>query len=80
MNGQAKPETVDKVCQIVRKQLALPEDAVLTPETKFAELGADSLDTVSLLFAIYIITIEAKTNKLLYAISCPTYDISDKNE
>nr|KJB42742.1 hypothetical protein B456_007G264300 [Gossypium raimondii] len=42
----AKPETVDKVCEIVRKQLALPSDKAVTGESKFAELGADSLDTV----------------------------------
>lgn len=44
---QAKPETVDKVCQIVKKQLALPEDSVVGGDSKFAELGADSLDTVT---------------------------------
>lgn len=43
---QAKPETVDKVCEIVKKQLALPADSTLTPESKFSDLGADSLDTV----------------------------------
>lgn len=43
---QAKPETVDKVCGIVRKQLALKDDVSVTGESKFASLGADSLDTV----------------------------------
>lgn len=43
---QAGPETVQKVSEIVRKQLALPPESKLTPETKFTELGADSLDTV----------------------------------
>ncbi|PIM97242.1 hypothetical protein CDL12_30290 [Handroanthus impetiginosus] len=42
----AKPETVDKVVEIVRKQLALPEDRDVNGESKFATLGADSLDTV----------------------------------
>ncbi|PWA81614.1 acyl carrier protein 2 [Artemisia annua] len=42
----AKPETVDKVCGIVRKQLALKDDISVTGESKFASLGADSLDTV----------------------------------
>lgn len=46
-NWQAKTETVQKVCDIVRKQLALPAETDVTPQTKFAELGADSLDTVS---------------------------------
>lgn len=44
---QAKKETVDKVCEIVRKQLALPADSTLSGESKFSALGADSLDTVT---------------------------------
>ncbi|KAA3473106.1 acyl carrier protein 1, chloroplastic-like [Gossypium australe] len=50
--GQAKPETVDKVCEIVRKQLALPSDKAVTGESKFAELGADSLDTVEIVMGL----------------------------
>lgn len=46
INWQAKPETVQKVCDIVRKQLALPPETELTPQSKFSALGADSLDTV----------------------------------
>ena len=42
----AKPETVDKVCEIVKKQLALTDDKVVNGESKFTALGADSLDTV----------------------------------
>jgi hypothetical protein len=30
----------------VKQQLALPDGTALTGESKFAELGADSLDTV----------------------------------
>ena len=37
---------VSKVMEIVKQQLALKDDANLTPESKFTELGADSLDTV----------------------------------
>ncbi|KAB2067736.1 hypothetical protein ES319_A09G248200v1 [Gossypium barbadense] len=48
----AKPETVDKVCSIVRKQLALPEDSSVTGESKFAALGADSLDTVEIVMGL----------------------------
>ena len=44
---QAKPETVEKVIQIVRKQLALEADKPLTAESTFTDLGADSLDTVN---------------------------------
>uniref|UniRef100_A0A453MKW6 Carrier domain-containing protein n=1 Tax=Aegilops tauschii subsp. strangulata TaxID=200361 RepID=A0A453MKW6_AEGTS len=43
----AKQDTVDKVCGIVKKQLAVAEDTVVSGETKFADLGADSLDTVT---------------------------------
>ncbi|KAL5704540.1 acyl carrier protein [Ranunculus cassubicifolius] len=48
----AKPETVDKVCEIVRKQLALSADTELTPESKFSTLGADSLDTVEIVMGL----------------------------
>ncbi|PPS16792.1 hypothetical protein GOBAR_AA03797 [Gossypium barbadense] len=48
----AKPETLDKVCSIVRKQLALPEDSSVTGESKFAALGADSLDTVEIVMGL----------------------------
>jgi hypothetical protein len=39
---------VDKVCGIVKKQLALAEDTQVSGASKFSELGADSLDTVIL--------------------------------
>ncbi|KAK6786906.1 hypothetical protein RDI58_015431 [Solanum bulbocastanum] len=42
----AKPETVNKVCDIVKKQLALSADTEVSGDSKFAALGADSLDTV----------------------------------
>ncbi|CAL0300064.1 unnamed protein product [Lupinus luteus] len=50
----AKPEetTTEKVCKIVRKQLALPDDSNLTGESKFASLGADSLDTVEIVMGL----------------------------
>lgn len=35
-----------KVCEIVKKQLALPDDSAVSGDSKFAALGADSLDTV----------------------------------
>lgn len=47
---QAKPETVTKVCDIVKKQLALPEGSAVTGASTFSELGADSLDTVFFIF------------------------------
>ncbi|XP_010536588.1 PREDICTED: acyl carrier protein 4, chloroplastic [Tarenaya hassleriana] len=48
----AKAETVQKVCDIVREQLALPADSELTPESKFSALGADSLDTVEIVMTL----------------------------
>ncbi|KDP23595.1 hypothetical protein JCGZ_23428 [Jatropha curcas] len=48
----AKPETVEKVCQIVKKQLALAPEAVVTGESKFTTLGADSLDTVEIVMGL----------------------------
>ncbi|OAY27816.1 acyl carrier protein 1, chloroplastic isoform X2 [Manihot esculenta] len=48
----AKPETLDKVCEIVRNQLALSADAVVNADSKFAVLGADSLDTVEIIMGL----------------------------
>nr|CAB63799.1 acyl carrier protein [Arabidopsis thaliana] len=48
----AKPETVDKVCAVVRKQLSLKEADEITAATKFAALGADSLDTVEIVMGL----------------------------
>ncbi|KAK4783508.1 hypothetical protein SAY86_007882 [Trapa natans] len=48
----AKPETVTKVCKIVRKQLALPDDSSVTGESKLTALGADSLDTVEIVMGL----------------------------
>ncbi|XP_068307205.1 acyl carrier protein 1, chloroplastic-like [Pyrus communis] len=41
-------ETVQKVVEIVRKQLTLPPESEVSPDSKFALLGADSLDTVEI--------------------------------
>ncbi|XP_073135559.1 acyl carrier protein 1, chloroplastic-like [Henckelia pumila] len=48
----AKPETVDRVCSIVKEQLALTPDAAITPDSKFSDLGADSLDTVEIVMKL----------------------------
>ncbi|MFS7971375.1 putative Acyl carrier protein (ACP) [Helianthus anomalus] len=48
----AKPETVNKVCEIVKTQLALGADTVVAPDSKFASLGADSLDTVEIVMTL----------------------------
>ncbi|OAY70587.1 acyl carrier protein 1, chloroplastic-like isoform X2 [Ananas comosus] len=49
---KAKPETVKKVMEIVKKQLALSDDVALTPESKLSVLGADSLDTVEIVMGL----------------------------
>ncbi|XP_047086977.1 acyl carrier protein 2, chloroplastic-like isoform X2 [Lolium rigidum] len=48
----AKQGTIDKVCGIVKKQLAVAEDTPVNGETKFADLGADSLDTVEIVMGL----------------------------
>ncbi|CAN1761195.1 Acyl carrier protein 1, chloroplastic [Linum perenne] len=48
----AKPETVEKVCSIVKKQLALSPESLVTGESKFTALGADSLDTVEIVMGL----------------------------
>ncbi|RDX87965.1 Acyl carrier protein 1, chloroplastic, partial [Mucuna pruriens] len=48
----AKPETVKKVCHIVKNQLALSDETAVTGESKFTALGADSLDTVEIVMAL----------------------------
>ncbi|PON80280.1 Acyl carrier protein [Parasponia andersonii] len=49
---KAKPETVEKVCEVVKKQLALPADSTINGESKFSALGADSLDTVEIVMGL----------------------------
>ncbi|CAF1703419.1 hypothetical protein HID58_053349 [Brassica napus] len=48
----AKPETIEKVSKIVKKQLSLKDDQKVVAETKFADLGADSLDTVEIVMGL----------------------------
>ncbi|EMS53801.1 Acyl carrier protein 3, chloroplastic [Triticum urartu] len=52
MPWPAKQDTIDKVCGIVKKQLAVAEGTVVSGETKFADLGADSLDTVEIVMGL----------------------------
>ncbi|KAE8795422.1 Acyl carrier protein 3, chloroplastic [Hordeum vulgare] len=48
----AKQDTIDKVCGIVKKQLAVAQDTLVNGDTKFADLGADSLDTVEIVMGL----------------------------
>ncbi|XAR49860.1 hypothetical protein NMG60_11004021 [Bertholletia excelsa] len=47
----AQPETLQIVQSTIAKQLSIDESAV-SPQTKFADLGADSLDTVEIMMAL----------------------------
>ncbi|KAJ8750841.1 hypothetical protein K2173_016022 [Erythroxylum novogranatense] len=47
----AQVETLNIVQSTIAKQLSIEVSAV-TPETKFADLGADSLDTVEIMMAL----------------------------
>ncbi|OAY54193.1 acyl carrier protein, chloroplastic [Manihot esculenta] len=47
----AKPETLQIVQDTIAKQLSI-EASTVAPETKFADLGADSLDTVEIMMAL----------------------------
>ncbi|KAM2218746.1 hypothetical protein TB2_017636 [Malus domestica] len=48
----AKPEIITKVCNIVKKQLALAKDVDVSASSKFSELGANSLDTVEIVIGL----------------------------
>ncbi|KAK9161453.1 hypothetical protein Syun_007794 [Stephania yunnanensis] len=68
----AKPETVDKVISIVRKQLALPAESAVTGESKFAALGADSLDTVEIVMSLeeaFGITVEEENAQTIATVA-----------
>ncbi|XP_021894374.1 acyl carrier protein 1, chloroplastic-like [Carica papaya] len=49
--AMAKPETLQTVKSIIAKQLSI-DDSSVSPDTKFADLGADSLDTVEIMMAL----------------------------
>ncbi|PWA78022.1 Acyl carrier protein (ACP) [Artemisia annua] len=48
---QAQPETLKVVQATIANQLSIDESTV-APATKFADLGADSLDTVEIMMAL----------------------------
>ncbi|TMW92817.1 hypothetical protein EJD97_012530 [Solanum chilense] len=47
----AQAETLEVVQSTIAKQLSIDESTV-TPQTKFVDLGADSLDTVEIMMAL----------------------------
>lgn len=53
MHVQADPETLKTVQTTIANQLSIDETTV-TSSTKFADLGADSLDTVGFLSTIML--------------------------
>ncbi|KAG8658782.1 acyl carrier protein 1, chloroplastic isoform X1 [Manihot esculenta] len=69
--AQAKPETLNKVCEIVRNQLALAPDTVVNGESKFVALGADSLDTVEIVMGLeeeFGISVEEETAQSIVSV------------
>jgi acyl carrier protein len=46
-----RDEIASKLTEVVRKEKEIPEDK-LTPETPLADAGIDSLDALTILFAI----------------------------
>ncbi|XP_019439728.1 PREDICTED: acyl carrier protein 1, chloroplastic-like isoform X2 [Lupinus angustifolius] len=76
----AKPETVEKVVNIVKKQLALPGDSSVTGESKFSALGADSLDTVEIVMGLeeeFGITVEEESAQTITTVQ-EAADLIDK--
>ncbi|KAL6909600.1 hypothetical protein ACP4OV_001881 [Aristida adscensionis] len=67
----AKQETIEKVCEIVKNQLAVAEGTVITGETKFVELGADSLDTVEIVMGLeeaFQITVDESSAQVIQTV------------
>ncbi|KAI5013840.1 hypothetical protein ZWY2020_047332 [Hordeum vulgare] len=62
---QAKKDTIDKVCGIVKKELVVAQDTLVNGDTKFADLGADSLDT--------ILCVLQKKFRVILTIPCANY-------
>eukprot|EP00850_Spirogloea_muscicola_P008984 SM000049S16755 [mRNA] locus=s49:525264:526325:- [translate_table: standard] len=52
VSAAASPQTVDLVCKVIKSHLSLKEGEEITPDKKFTELGADSLDTVEIMMAL----------------------------
>ncbi|KAJ3671818.1 hypothetical protein LUZ60_007897 [Juncus effusus] len=76
----AKPETVTKVMEVVKKQLALDDNTPLTPESTFTQLGADSLDTVEIVMGleeVFDITVEEDNSQNIATVQ-DAADLIDK--
>ncbi|KAG6746229.1 hypothetical protein POTOM_050759 [Populus tomentosa] len=56
-------ETVEKVIEIVRKQLALKPETVLTNETEFVELGAGSVVEIVMTLEEFDINVEEESSQ-----------------
>ncbi|KAL6638645.1 hypothetical protein ACP70R_023756 [Stipagrostis hirtigluma subsp. patula] len=76
----AKQETIDKVCEIVKNQLAVAEGTIITGETKFVDLGADSLDTVEIVMGLeeaFQITVDESSAQVIQKVE-DAADLIDK--
>ncbi|XP_047957679.1 acyl carrier protein-like [Salvia hispanica] len=51
LSAAAQPDTLQVVQSTIAKQLSV-EECTVTPQTKFADLGADSLDTVEIMMTL----------------------------
>nr|GEV09968.1 acyl carrier protein 4, chloroplastic [Tanacetum cinerariifolium] len=68
---KAKLETMNRVCEIVKTQLAFPCGSVVAPNSKFSAVGVDSLDRI---ICGYVLSIHSYKYVLLgkyeYALRC----------
>ncbi|XP_006650928.1 acyl carrier protein 3, chloroplastic-like [Oryza brachyantha] len=67
----AKQDTIDRVCEIVKNQLAVEEGTTVTGETKFVDLGADSLDTVEIVMGLeeaFHITVDESSAQVIQTV------------
>ncbi|GJW05171.1 hypothetical protein Tco_1564027 [Tanacetum coccineum] len=70
---EAKPETVNRVCKLLKSQLAFPCGYVVAPDSKFSTVGADSLDTSTICGYLLSIDKYKMTEMIMY----PRVDISE---
>ncbi|KAL5210760.1 hypothetical protein ABZP36_006383 [Zizania latifolia] len=71
LSCSAKQDTIDKVCEIVKNQLAVAEGTTITGETKFVDLGADSLDTVEIVMGLeeaFQITVDESSAQVIQTV------------
>uniref|UniRef100_A0A0E0P445 Acyl carrier protein n=1 Tax=Oryza rufipogon TaxID=4529 RepID=A0A0E0P445_ORYRU len=71
LSCSAKQDTIDKVCEIVKNQLAVDEGTAVSGETKFVDHGADSLDTVEIVMGLeeaFQITVDESSAQVIQTV------------